>query len=565
MQSEFDSCRQQNDFTAEINKDGGISMSNMILRFASKTTGLGLFMTLLCSTQWIYAQPAPQPIGARPDTLTTNIVYEFLYDGLVPSGFSHGDILYDELIQGADDNFYGTTAYGGSGTCANGFGVIGCGTVFKLTPSGTQTVLYNFTYDSTTNTAVNGAYPYGGLVQGKDGNFYGTTSGGGNAGAVCNGNLGCGVIFKITPAGKFTLLHTFQGALAKIPEGGGPVGRLILASNGTFYGTTYSGGLVQNFANQGTIFAVSPSGGFTTVYMFDNIHGTTDGANPYAGLIQGKDGSFYGTTQFGGTSNAGTVFKFAGSKTTMLHSFPWQPGQFYPDGAYPKAALVQASDLNLYGATSYGGVLTTYYQSGTLFRVTTKGVFTKLWDFNSTDSSVNGISPYGGLIQASDGNLYGTTTAGGGTANSGTVYQFTLGGVLSQVMSFDAATTGALPEDVPSQASDGTLYITNNGGTVSYNKYQGAIVQVATGLPAPKPVVARFAPTSGKVGQKVTISGGSFVGTTGVAFNGTAATFTVKSSNTIIATVPSGAATGPITVTNGGGSTTSAQSFTVLP
>jgi uncharacterized repeat protein (TIGR03803 family) len=540
-------------------------MSNKILRFVSTTTSLAILMTLLSSAQWLHGQSVDQKLTASPATLTTNIIYQFLYDGLVPSGFSHGAILYDELIQGVDGNFYGTTTYGGSGTCANGFGVIGCGTVFKLTPSGTQTVLYNFTYDSGTNTAVNGAYPYGGLVQGRDGNFYGTTTGGGNAGAVCNGTLGCGVIFRITPAGTFTVLHAFNGALAKVPEGGVPVGRLIQASNGTFYGTTYSGGLVQNFANQGTIFTVSPNGGFTTLYMFDNIHSTTDGANPYVGLIQGKDGSFYGTTQFGGTSNAGTVFKFAGSKTTVLHSFPWEPGQFYPDGAYPKAALVQASDGNLYGTTSYGGTLTTYYQRGTLFRSTTKGVFTKLWDFNATDTSVNGITPYGGLIQASDGNLYGTTSAGGGAANSGTLYQLTTGGVLSQIMTFDASTTGALPEAVPLQAADGTLYITNNGGTVSNNKYQGAIVQIANGLPAPKPVILKFSPTSAKVGKKVTISGGSFVGTTGVAFNGTPAAFTVMSTNTVAATVPTGAATGPITVTNAGGSTTSTTSFKVLP
>jgi uncharacterized repeat protein (TIGR03803 family) len=540
-------------------------MSNKLLKFASKTTSLAILMTLLSSAPWTHAQPADQETSVPPGPPTVNIIYKFLYDGLVKSGFSHGYLLYDELVQGADGNFYGTTVVGGSGTCANGFGVIGCGVVFKLTPSGTQTVLYNFTYDSKTNTAVNGIYPYGGLVQGKDGNFYGTTTAGGNAAAVCNGTLGCGVIFKITPAGKYTVLHRFNGALAKPPEGGGPGGRLLLASDGNFYGTTYSGGLVQNFANQGTIFAVSPSCGFTTLYMFDNIHGMTDGANPYAGLIQGKDGSFYGTTQFGGTSNAGTVFKFAGSKTTVLHSFPETTGQFFPDGAYPKAALAQASDGNLYGTTSYGGALTTFYQSGTLFRISPQGTFTKLWDFNATDKSVNGISPWGGLIQASDNNLYGTTTAGGGTPNSGTVYQLTLAGALSQVMSFDAATTGALPEAVPLQAADGTLYLTNNGGTVSNNKYQGAVVQIASGLPAPKPVVRRFAPASGKVGQKVIITGGSFVGTTGVAFNRTPATFTVKSTNAVVATVPRGATSGPITVTNAGGSTKSVQSFTVLP
>jgi uncharacterized repeat protein (TIGR03803 family) len=492
-----------------------------IQSFVFKTASFALFLTLLSCAQRMQAQSADWSTSVRPGPPTVNIIYQFLYDGLGQSGFSHGDILYDELVQGADGNFYGTTYQGGSGTCTGPFGVIGCGTIFKLTPSGTQTVLYNFTYDSSTNTAVNGMFPIGGLVQGYDGNFYGTASQGGDPTAVCNGTLGCGTIFRITPAGQFTLLHQFKGILANPPEGGGPGGRLILAANGLFYGTTYSGGIVQNFGNQGTIFSISAGGAFSTVYMFDNIHGTTDGANPYAGLIQGKDGSFYGTTQFGGTSNVGTVFKFAGGKTTVLHSFPAQAGGFYPDGAYPKAALVQASDKNLYGTTSYGGALTTFYQSGTLFKITTIGTFTKLWDFNATDPSVNGISPWGGLIQASDGNLYGTTSAGGGTPNSGTVYELTPGGALSQVLSFDAATTGALPLAVPLQAADGTLYFTNNGGTSGNSKYQGAVVQIASGLPAPKPGIVGFTPAQGKVSQNVTILGNNFVGTTGVSFNGT--------------------------------------------
>lgn len=529
-------------------------------RSLAQAINLAVVALLLVSA--IQAQPTNSDPSKPTDPQSVNIVYQFLYDGVTQSGFSHGDILYDELIQGSDGNFYGTTFQGGSGTCAGPFGVIGCGTIFKLTPAGVQTVLYNFTYDSTTNTAANGMFPYGGLVQGPDGNFYGTASAGGDPNAVCNGNLGCGTIFKITPSGQFTLLHKFEGVFATPAEGGGPVGRLILATDGRFYGTTYSGGMVQNFGNQGTIFAISSSGGFSTVYMFDNIHGTTDGVNPYAGLIQAKDGSFYGTTKFGGTSGAGTVFKFSGGKTTVLHSFPEQNGQVFPDGAYPEAALVQASDGKLYGATSFGGALTTYYQVGTLFRITTKGAFTKLWDFNATDSSVNGIAPFGGLIQASDSNLYGTTSAGG-PANSGTVYEVTLSGAMSQVLSFDASTTGALPEAVPLQANDGSLYITNNGGTVSNNKYQGAVVQVADNLPAPKPGIVGFAPSKGPVGQKVTILGSNFVGTTGVSFNGTAATFKVKSSEIIITTVPAGATSGKITITNAGGSTTSAQTFTV--
>jgi len=503
-----------------------------------------------------------QPFSVVPNVFTTQIVYQFLRDGLTPSGFSHGDILYDELVQGADGNFYGTTTYGGTGLCTNGFGVCGCGTIFKVTPSGTQTVLYNFTYDSATNTAVKGIYPYGGLVQGRDGNFYGTTAYGGNPSAVCNGLLGCGVIFKITDAGKFTVLHTFSGAYATPPEGGSPGGRLILARDGNFYGTTYSGGNVQAYANQGTIFKMSPTSAFTTLHMFDNIHGTVDGANPYAGLIQGADGAFYGTTRFGGSSGAGTVYRFHGSTVTVLHSFVEQPVEFFPEGAYPDAALVQASDGNLYGTTSTFGALPT--SNGTLFRITSSGAFTKLWDFDQTKTSVNGIAPWGAMTQASDGNLYGTTT-GGGPAGGGTLYRLTLGGVITQVAAFDYSTIGAAPYAVPLQAADGTLYITDNGGTTGNADYQGAIVRLAGGLPAPKPAIQRFAPASGTTGQQIMLTGAAFVGATRVTFNGTAASFIVKSVNTMLATVPAGATSGPITVTNAGGTTRTTNSFTVLP
>lgn len=543
-------------------------MSSTILRFTGSKPGLAILIVLMSGVQSVRAQIADLSAGMTRDTVTTSVLYRFQYDGLVQSGFSHGANPVAELIQGADGNFYGTTPYGGSGTCADGFGVIGCGTVFKITPSGTETVLYNFLYDSTTNTAVNGIYPFAGLVQGRDGNFYGTAAGGGNVGAVCNGTLGCGVVFKITPAGKYTVLHAFNGAFATPAEGGGPFGRLLLGSDGNFYGTTTEGGFTADkVANQGTIFKITPGGAFTTLISFEgDFNGFADPDQPEAGLIQGKDGSFYGTSQFGGTSGAGTVFKFGGGKVTVLHSFPEQSGGFFSDGAYPKAALAQASDGNLYGTTSYGGVLTTFYQSGTLFRITPKGVFTKLWDFNSTDPSVNGIAPYGGLIQASDGNLYGTTLQGGGTADSGIVFELTLSGAISQVLSFDASTNGAAPEAVPLQASDGTVYITNSvdGGSNLGNNDQGTIVQIVSGLAAPKPVILGFSPGSGMVGQKVTISGSNLVGTTGVKFNGTAATFTVKSTNTVTATVPSGATSGPITVTNAGGSTTSVKSFTVL-
>jgi len=239
-----------------------------------------------------------------------------------------------------------------------------------------------------------------------------------------------------------------------------------------------------------------------------------------------------------------------------------QPGQFYPDGAYPFGALVQASDGNFYGVTTYGGTLTTFFQSGTLFRITKAGTFTKLWDFNATNSTVNGIDPYGALVQASDGNLYGTT-AQGGAANAGTIFQMTLTGVLTQFLSFDSVTNGAYPKAVPLQASDGTLYFTTSTTTNSTD--QGDVVQLANGLAAPSPLITRFSPTSGKVGIKVTITGKNFVGAKAVKFNGTSATFKVRSATSILATVPTGATSGHISVTNAGGSVVSTGSFTVLP
>lgn len=529
---------------------------------ARKTAAPAFLVVMAILTVHLPAQSQAANASPPVPPPATNVIYRFLADGLTKSGYSHGELVYDEVIQGADGNFYGTTVLGGSGLCTGPFGVQGCGTVFKLTPAGVQTVIHSFDLDTNGTTALNGIYPYGGLVQGPDGNFYGTTTAGGNANAVCNGTLGCGVVFKVTPAGRYTVLHTFQGVSGTPPEGGSPAGRLLLANDGKLYGTTYSGGNVQNYYNQGTIFSVTTAGGFATVYSFDNVHGITDGANPYAGLIQGKDGALYGTTYFGGTSNAGTVFKYSGGATTVLHSFPEQPGQFFSDGAFPYAALVQASDGNLYGVTSYGGTLTTYYQSGTLFRITTKGAFTKLWDFNATNSSVNGISPYGGLIQASDKNLYGTTS-GGGAANAGSVFQMTLGGVFTQLLSFDSVSDGAFPRGVPLQASDGTLYFTTS--TTANGTDEGDVVQVANGLVAPGPVISRFSPTSGKVGIKVTITGKNFVGAKAVLFNGTASTFIVKSTSSIVATVPVGATSGHIAVTNAGGSIVSTGTFTVVP
>ena len=229
------------------------------------------------------------------------------------------------LVQDASGDFYGATTSGG---------VYDLGTVFKLTPHGRITTLYSFSVDI-------GYSPLGGLVLASDGNFYGTTSSGGPPTGTCRPS-GCGTIFMITPKGKYTTLHNFNG----IPDGGLPLATMTQAPNGKLYGTAASLG---NAGSYGTVFTITPEGKYTVVHQFNN----TDGAYPFGGLILGADGNFYGQTDLGGASNYGafgTVYKMTPSgKVTTLHSFE------QTDGDNPISNLVQGTDGNFYGTASYGG------------------------------------------------------------------------------------------------------------------------------------------------------------------------------------------------------------------
>ena len=299
-----------------------------------------------------------------------------------------------ELVQASDGNFYGTTFYGG----ANAYG-----TVFKMTPSGALTTLYRFC--SQTNCS-DGAYPRDGLVQGTDGNFYGTTDGGG-----ANGE---GTVFKITPSGTLITLHSFAGS-----DGRGSWAGLVQASDGNFYGTTPYGGTSDN----GTIFKITASGALTTLYSFCSQSNCADGRMPLnGGLVQASDGNFYGTTYAGGTSDHGTIFKITASGAlTTLYSFCSQSN--CADGAFPLDGLVQASDGNFYGTTPYGGTSQNCgsYGCGTVFKITPSGMLTTLHSFDGGD----GATPYARLIQANDGNFYGTTEEVGAFGN-GTVFRLVL-------------------------------------------------------------------------------------------------------------------------------------------
>jgi len=232
----------------------------------------------------------------------------------------------------------------------------------------------------------NGLNPLSGLVQGNDGNFYGTTyRGGAGYTDYSDARGGKGTVFRITPNGALTTLVSFDGW-----NGNKAKGALVQESDGSFYGTTQRGGVID----QGTVFKITTNGVVTTLYSFSNL----DGRWPSGGMVQGNDGNLYGTTDLGGASDYGTVFQLmTNGALTTLFSFNGTNGRG-PNG------LVQGSDGNLYSTTVLGGA----YGHGTIFKITTNGTLTTLFSFNGTDAS----QPKS-LVQGSDGNFYGTTVEGG--------------------------------------------------------------------------------------------------------------------------------------------------------
>jgi uncharacterized repeat protein (TIGR03803 family) len=326
-------------------------------------------------------------------------------------------------------------------------------------------------------------------VQGTDGSFYGTTFEGGG-----NNN---GTVFSITAGGTLATLYNFcsQGG-ANCTDGANPAAGLVQGANGIFYGTTNAGG-----ANgHGTVFSITAGGTLATLYNFYSQGGgsCTDGAYPAAGLVQGTNGIFYGTTYQGGAHNAGTVFSItAGGTLATLYNFCSQGGGSCTDGAYLAAGLIQGTNGIFYGTTYQGGA----HNDGTVFSITTGGTLVTLHSFHGT----HGQYPYaGGLVQGTNGKFYGTTYLGG-TTDDGTVYSISVG--------------------------------------------LGPFVETN--------------PTSGAVRKAVKILGTNLTGSTSVTFNGTAARFTVKSKTEITTSVPAGATTGPVQVVTPGGTLSSNVPFVV--
>jgi uncharacterized protein (TIGR03437 family) len=296
---------------------------------------------------------------------------DYIYDPAGPEG---------GVIQGSDGNFYGTTVSGGTGLDSDG-------TIFKVSQGGMETIVCNFP-----DVGDHSFDPAGGLVQGSDGNFYGTTE------SVPLG-YDQGTVFKCTPGGQLTAILIGEF---------GPAGRLISANDGNLYGVTVDGGT----NGHGSVFKIVPGGSVSTIYSFGGT--SSDGGSPGFWLAQGSDGNLYGVSTSGGAHSRGTVFKLTlGGTLTTIYSFA------NSDGGTPNAGLVQANDGNLYGTLATNEAT----GAGSIFRVTPSGAFTTMYSFTKATGGVSGS----GLMQASDGKLYGTgTTSADGIYYYGMVYSLTI-------------------------------------------------------------------------------------------------------------------------------------------
>jgi uncharacterized repeat protein (TIGR03803 family) len=461
-----------------------------------------------------------------------------MYTTLVTFELTDGNNPFAPLVQGLDGNLYGTTT---------GLDKMDTGTLFEITTAGKAKSGLTFFSE-------NGADPKGVLVQASNGNLYGTTVGGGS-GTYGDG----GTVFEIIQEGSAIvsqpILYRFCSQ-TNCTDGSEPYAGLVQAVNGDLYGTTYEGGAGVDCTNSGgcgTIFEITTAGKLKTLYNLCSQTNCTDGRNPAAALVQATNGDFYGTTEYGGASGEGTVFKInPAGKLTTLYSFCSQPG--CTDGQVVVAGLLQATDGDFYGTTEYGGA----NGEGTVFKINPAGKLTMLYSFCSKAKCADGANPTGGLVQANNGFLYGTTSAGGAgiscyiDGGCGTIFEITppSESKLFTVYNFcvqESCADGANPQASLIQATDGDLYGTAyNGGnnTACSPDGCGTVFSLSGGF---QPFVHTLQ-TSGKVGTTIIILGTNLTGATSVAFNGSAATFTVISASEINATVPAGATTGTVTV-----------------
>jgi uncharacterized repeat protein (TIGR03803 family) len=353
-------------------------------------------------------------------------------------------------------NLYGTTRSGG----ANNSCGIGCGVVFKLTPKGKETVLYSFCAQT---GCADGYEPVAGLVFDQKGNLYGTTTGGGRSNDGCDEGT-CGVVFKLTPKGKYTVLYSFC-AQTNCADGYYPVAGLVFDQKGNLYGTTSGGGTYNNTycpyeQGCGVVFKLTPKGKYTVLYSFCAETNCADGASPKAGLVFDQRGNLYGTA-YGGEHDAGVVFRLTPKgKETVLYNFCEEQG--CADGQDPEAAVVLDQKGNLYGTTAGGGEPR---GGGVVFKLTPEGRETVLYSFCWQNDCADGTGPSAGLVFDQSGNMYGTTP-NGGEHDAGVVFKLTPKGKETVLYSFcgQRCAYGASPSAGLIFDQKGNLYGTTQEG-----------------------------------------------------------------------------------------------------
>ncbi len=464
-------------------------------------------------------------IASPAQTLTTLYTFD-AYHGRRPRS---------PLVQGLNGSFFGTTFYGGS---------TDDGTVFEITSTGALKSLYNFCELPSCGDGLN---PSDALILGVDGDYYGTTQEGGAHRDSCS--FGCGTVFKITPDGIVTTLYSFC-ALQGCPDGYQPDG-LVQGADGNFYGTTVFGGLNTPacLGLCGTLFKLTPQGALTTLYTFCSQKNCADGFGPEPGLIQASNGNFYGTT-YGG-STGGVVFEITpAGKYSVLYA--------YRAGA--PMGLIQAANGNLYGTNPNAGAY------GSVFQITLNGKFSTLYSFCRQSGCPDGYAPAGRLVQGTDGNLYGTASAGGANTNTndcptgcGTIFNLSQAGTFTNLYNF-CSLANCADGDGPGlgmiQGTDGKFY--GNTG-INYYGPEGTIFSFDMGLGPYIEAQTGF----GSVGRQIGILGNNLSSTTGINFHGVPATFQVLSDTLVRATVPAGATTGTIQLTNSSGTLSTKVPFIV--
>jgi len=396
------------------------------------------FIVLLLSFLIVASAPLPA------QTYSFSVLHAF-------SGKPDGASPEASLLRDRAGNLYGTTYAGGTN---------GVGSVFKLTPTGTESVPYSFCSGPHCS---DGEEPAAGLITDQAGNFYGTTESGG-------GSASGGVVFKLTPAGAETVLYTFTGGTG----GNKPLAPVIRDATGHLYGTTYS---ASGHTGSGVVFEITSPGHESVLHTFGTF---PDGIGPSAGLLEDSNGNLFGTTTYGGETPKGvqadgTVFEIDSTDhESVLYNFCSASGTNpCADGKYPEAGLLMDQDGNLYGTTSSGGV----NDLGVVFKLAPPASPSGLWNetvlynfCNVHPSCTDGRTPLAGLAMDREGNFYGTTRYGGGVGSSGygVVFKLDLLGNYTVLYAFTHGTDGAYPLAGVILDSAGNLYgTTYQGGHLS--------------------------------------------------------------------------------------------------